>query len=158
LPTCVFALLCSKEALGHRWADLVPSPAPVPPAGTKLYNVSIEEAINPTSYDPTYKDDLNDKFDYIAPGWKPFKAIRPDDLKPPAHPVPGARKSFVATDEAMLNLCDEPNLIRLHGALNGLHPVPAPQLYPIFSLSKTNLHADIMVRARASLFCCATYR
>lgn len=47
----------------------------------------------------------------------------------------------------MLNLCDHPHLVRLHGALNGLHPVPSPQLLPIFSLSKTNLHSDIMVRS-----------
>lgn len=90
--------------------------------------------MHPTTFDPTYVDDLNDKFDYIAPGWKPFQASHPGDLLPPPHPIPGARKSFVATHEAMLDLCDNPNLIRLHGALNGLHPVPSPQLLPIFSL------------------------
>lgn len=61
--------------------------------------------------------------------------------------MPGAKKSFVASHDAMLNLCDHPHLVRLHGALNGLHPVPSPQLLPIFSLSKTNLHSDIMVRS-----------
>lgn len=44
-----------------------------------------------------------------------------------------------------MDLCANPDSIRLHGALNGLHPIASPRLMPIFSLSKTTLHSDITV-------------
>jgi len=52
-------------------------------------------------------------------------------------------KTFIASHASLLELCDHPELIPLHGALSGKNPVVSP-LTPIFSLSKTNLHSDIL--------------
>ena len=53
------------------------------------------------------------------------------------------RKSFISNHAELLNLCNHPELAPLHGALSGKNPVVQP-LTPIFSLSKTNLHADVL--------------
>ena len=61
-------------------------------------------------------------------------------------PVPSTAlgtKTFIASHPALLDLCDHPELIPLHGALSGKNPV-VQELTPIFSLSKTNLHSDIL--------------
>jgi len=61
-------------------------------------------------------------------------------------PVPSTsldHKTFIANHPALLDLCDHPELVPLHGALSGKNPRVQP-LTPIFSLSKTNLHSDIL--------------
>jgi hypothetical protein len=42
-----------------------------------------------------------------------------------------------------MDICNNPALVPLHGVLAGKNPVTQP-LTPVFSLSKTNLHADIL--------------
>jgi hypothetical protein len=78
-------------------------------------------------------------------GWKPLPKLTKAELDHrPVH-LKGGKKSFVWSQDGMMDLCANPEFVQLHGAMNGLHPVASPKLQPIFSLSKTNLHSDITV-------------
>lgn len=44
-----------------------------------------------------------------------------------------------------MDLCAHPDIIPLHGTTAGREPEPSAVLMPMFSLSKTNLHSDILV-------------
>ncbi|ORY21979.1 hypothetical protein BCR39DRAFT_474188 [Naematelia encephala] len=52
-------------------------------------------------------------------------------------------KKFVSSHSELFDLCAHPELVPLHGAVSGKNPV-VHQLQPIFSLSKTNFHADVL--------------
>lgn len=58
-------------------------------------------------------------------------------------PVP-AGKSFIKSHTASMDLCSHPSVPALHGLTLGLTPAPQAELLPLFSLSKTGLHADIL--------------
>lgn len=51
-------------------------------------------------------------------------------------------KTFVASHPALMDMCDHPELVPLHGVMAG-HEPHATDLIPLFSLSKTSMHADI---------------
>lgn len=44
-----------------------------------------------------------------------------------------------------MDICAHPEIIPLHGTTAGREPEPSAVLMPMFSLSKTNLHSDILV-------------
>lgn len=52
-------------------------------------------------------------------------------------------KTLVASHPALMEICDHPELVPLHGVLAG-HDPRATDLIPLFSLSKTSIHADIL--------------
>lgn len=67
-------------------------------------------------------------------GWKPLEQLSAAELGyQPSH-LKGGKKSFVWSQDGMMDLCANPEFVKLHGATNGLHPVPSPKLLPIFSL------------------------
>ncbi|WWC98816.1 hypothetical protein V866_005709 [Kwoniella sp. B9012] len=52
-------------------------------------------------------------------------------------------KSFVSSHSQSMDLCSHPNVIPIHGALAGKIP-KVNELMPIFTLSKTKLHSDVL--------------
>lgn len=54
-------------------------------------------------------------------------------------------KTFIADHVNNMDLCVHPDIINLHGATSGTKPMPQPELLPIFSLSRTALHSDVLV-------------
>jgi hypothetical protein len=56
---------------------------------------------------------------------------------------PTTSHSFISSHRDAQNICDHPDLIPIHGLLAGKDPHHGP-LIPLFCLSKTNLHADIL--------------
>lgn len=60
-----------------------------------------------------------------------------------AHHTSSHSKGFVASHSTLMDICEHPELVPLHGALSDKHPTMG-DLVPIFSLSKTSLHADIL--------------
>nr|ODN77252.1 hypothetical protein L203_06332 [Cryptococcus depauperatus CBS 7841] len=54
-----------------------------------------------------------------------------------------SNKSFVSSHSLLMDICQHPSLLSIHGALIGQSPVAQP-LTPIISLSKTRLHSDIL--------------
>ena len=94
---------------------------------------------------------VDDEIDLTLRGWPaacaPSSRLRLANRYPsPVSPIPPTAidyKTFIADHAALLNLCDHPNLVPLHGALSGKNPV-VQTLIPIFSLSKTSLHSDIL--------------
>lgn len=53
----------------------------------------------------------------------------------PLSPPEKETKSFVADlHEGLSDLCQNLEAVHLHGALNGVHPVPSAKLMPMFSL------------------------
>jgi hypothetical protein len=44
-----------------------------------------------------------------------------------------------------MDLCHHPEIIGLHGMTSGTKPQPQAQLRPVFSLSRTGLHSDVLV-------------
>lgn len=58
-------------------------------------------------------------------------------------PIP-AGKSFIKSHTLSMDLCTHPSIPALHGLTLGTTPAPQAALLPMFSLSKTNLHADIL--------------
>lgn len=57
--------------------------------------------------------------------------------------TPSIDKSFIASHRALMNICDRPDLVPIHGVLAG-HDPRVTDLIPLFSLSKTTMHADIL--------------
>ncbi len=53
-------------------------------------------------------------------------------------------KSLVADHYATFDLCQHPNALSLHGVTSGKNPHVQPRLSPVFSLSKTSLHTDVL--------------
>jgi hypothetical protein len=58
-----------------------------------------------------------------------------------------AGKSFVADVKAQSNLCAHPYNLDLHGLTSGKDVHVGKKLLPVFSLSKTSLHADVLAVA-----------
>ncbi|CDZ97802.1 Endoplasmic reticulum protein EP58, contains filamin rod domain and KDEL motif [Phaffia rhodozyma] len=54
-------------------------------------------------------------------------------------------KSFISSHVHTMNLCLHPDTIRIHASTSGTRPIPQSRLYPIFSLSRTGLHSDVLV-------------
>jgi len=74
---------------------------------------------------------------YSSPIWSPRrKAARESTTvtKP---------RSFVASSKNLMDICSHPDIVPLHGVLSGKDP-HVTDLYPLFSLSKTAMHADIL--------------
>lgn len=61
----------------------------------------------------------------------------PDDFRP-------AGKNFVSDLKAQSDLCAHPYNLALHGVTSGREVHIDGKLKPVFSLSKTSLHADIL--------------
>lgn len=59
-------------------------------------------------------------------------------------------KSFIVDHVASMDICNHPEVLNLHGSLGGIDPWPQGELMPIFSLSKTNFHSDILGIVRSS--------
>ncbi|WWD20528.1 hypothetical protein CI109_105004 [Kwoniella shandongensis] len=95
--------------------------------------------------------DEDDEIDMTLQGWSaacsPNSPIRTFDsnISPPSI-LPNtsiAHKSFISSHSTTMDLCTNPSLIPIHGALAGKSPKVRP-LTPIFSLSKTSLHSDVL--------------
>ncbi|CDZ98128.1 Endoplasmic reticulum protein EP58, contains filamin rod domain and KDEL motif [Phaffia rhodozyma] len=115
------------------------------PPHTPLWRQSVDEALHPTyNYTSPKEQYVDDPNVILSPGFR-RPHFKPEDLQAPPPPEMGAPKSFIADHTQSMDLCTHNSSIRLHGTMNGLHPVPASHLMPIFSLSKTNLHSDILV-------------
>lgn len=61
----------------------------------------------------------------------------------PSDPLSISSRTFISSHSALMDICNHPSLIPLHGALSHNSPHHSP-LTPLFSLSKTSLHADIL--------------
>ncbi|CED83568.1 Endoplasmic reticulum protein EP58, contains filamin rod domain and KDEL motif [Phaffia rhodozyma] len=55
-----------------------------------------------------------------------------------------ADKTFISSHSASMDLCNHPDVLSLHGTFVSLRPGTQSELMPYFSLSKTNLHSDIL--------------
>ena len=90
--------------------------------------------------------DEDDEIDLTVRGWR-ATCPRSSRIRTFDHtaspPTSVTSKSFIANHAAVMNLCDHPELIPIHGVMAGRNPHVRP-LTPIFSLSKTELHADIL--------------
>ncbi|KAK4686098.1 hypothetical protein P7C73_g4039, partial [Tremellales sp. Uapishka_1] len=88
--------------------------------------------------------DADDEIDLTLRGWAsscpPNSPLRSSARYNPPHPD---TKSFIASHSALFDICQHPSLVPLHGVLSGKNPA-TEELNPIFSLSKTHLHADIL--------------
>ncbi|WVQ85782.1 hypothetical protein IAT38_007949 [Cryptococcus sp. DSM 104549] len=94
--------------------------------------------------------DEDDEIDMTLRGWSsacpPSSPLRAHLATPPTSPLPPTslpEKSFISSHAATFDLCAHPDLVPIHGALAGKDPAMQP-LTPIFSLSKTRLHADVL--------------
>ncbi|KAK8850347.1 hypothetical protein IAR55_004265 [Kwoniella newhampshirensis] len=95
--------------------------------------------------------DEDDEIDMTLEGWaaacpfsSPIRIYSP--LTSPPSILPNTsitHKSFISSHSSTMDLCSNPSLISLHGALAGKSPKVQP-LTPIFSLSKTKLHSDVL--------------
>ncbi|WWC92054.1 uncharacterized protein L201_007008 [Kwoniella dendrophila CBS 6074] len=54
-----------------------------------------------------------------------------------------SNKKFISSHSKSMDLCQHPEIITIHGSLAGKIP-KVSELIPIFTLSKTNLHSDIL--------------
>lgn len=59
-------------------------------------------------------------------------------------PKPNANKSFIVSHVQAMDICENPEILNLHGSTAGVEPHTQGELFPIFSLSKTRFHADIL--------------
>lgn len=139
LSSYVSRLLFGSPSLHLTW--------PVrPTAGSPLHELHKAQALDPNLFDPDYKDvEATAGSDEIFMGWKPPRPLTKSERDFPPMVLKGGEKSFVWSQEGMMDLCANPDFLQLHGAMNGLHPIASPRLLPIFSLSKTHLHSDITV-------------
>jgi hypothetical protein len=95
----------------------------------------------PIDYDP-YAEEL----DTSEHGWNVACPYTSNARNPALHD-PEAKpfgKSFVSDVFAQFDLCKHPYNIPLHGVTAGKEPYVDGYVKPIFSLSKTSLHADIL--------------
>ncbi|KAL7415370.1 glycosyl transferase family 90-domain-containing protein [Mrakia frigida] len=135
------------------------------PPGSNLYNQTLAEAISrlpppdhpPSSFPPSTLDShpsTNSSFPPPPEAPPPLTLIPPHyhaplpdpaSLLSPPFPHAGKPKSFIANLTSLMDICAHPDIIPLHGTTAGREPEPSAVLMPIFSLSKTNLHSDILV-------------
>ncbi|WVF68121.1 hypothetical protein IAT40_002884 [Kwoniella sp. CBS 6097] len=94
--------------------------------------------------------DADDEIDLTLRGWSAACPARTaiktheDDEIPSFLPHTSLnQKSFISSHRATMDICSHPDLVPLHGVLAGKNPHVEP-LTPIFTLSKTGLHADIL--------------
>jgi hypothetical protein len=95
--------------------------------------------------------DENEEIDLSLRGWKAMcPADSPMGLElgntPAAYdPSNGTRSTytFIADHYRSMDLCDHPEIVPLHGSLLEKDPA-ASELAPLFVLSKTTLHSDIL--------------
>ncbi|EIW69878.1 hypothetical protein TREMEDRAFT_61649 [Tremella mesenterica DSM 1558] len=85
-----------------------------------------------------------DEIDLTFRGWPaacpPQSRLRTSRF---AHLSSTPTKSFISSHSSLMDICDHPELVPLHGTLSGKVPAVG-DLTPIFVLSKTNLHSDIL--------------
>ncbi|OCF34447.1 hypothetical protein I316_03961 [Kwoniella heveanensis BCC8398] len=94
--------------------------------------------------------DADDEIDLTLRGWAaacpPRSAIKThdSDVVPPSLPDTSLdQKTFISSHRTTMDICSHPDLVPLHGVLAGKNP-QVESLTPIFTLSKTGLHADIL--------------
>ncbi|KAL7425261.1 hypothetical protein Q5752_000949 [Cryptotrichosporon argae] len=92
--------------------------------------------------------DIDDELDLTLRGWAaacpPGSKARHYDRYAVSRPEGIAGKTFIGPDHlALMDVCAHPELIAEHGVLSGKTPRVGP-LVPLFSLSKTTLHADVL--------------
>ncbi|WWC72342.1 uncharacterized protein I206_106304 [Kwoniella pini CBS 10737] len=95
--------------------------------------------------------DEEEEIDLTLSGWSsacpprsPIKSI--DSLSSISNWMPNtslSHKAFISSHSKSMDLCSHPDMIPIHGAVAGKSP-RANHLTPIFTLSKTALHADIL--------------
>lgn len=89
-------------------------------------------------YDPSIEMDTS------MSGWKAACPPRSPLRKGGKALDPPKGKSFIVNQAATMDLCQHPSVLALHGTTAGINPLPQGDLMPIFSLSKTKFHADIL--------------
>lgn len=93
------------------------------------------------------------EMDFSTHGWSAACSPR----SPARSGIPlnnSTRKSFIVDHVATMDICNHPEVLDLHGSLGGIDPWPQGELMPIFSLSKTNFHSDILGIVRSSFESC----
>ncbi|KAJ9096751.1 hypothetical protein QFC21_005021 [Naganishia friedmannii] len=96
--------------------------------------------------DREYYDPYAEELDTSEHGWDVACPYTSNTRNPALHD-PDAKplgKSFVSDVSAQFDLCKHPYNIPLHGVTAGKQPFVDGYVKPIFSLSKTSLHADIL--------------
>ena len=89
-------------------------------------------------YDPSIEMDTS------MHGWAAACPPRSPLRSKTASPRTAEGKSFIVSHTATMDLCQHPSVLPLHGTTAGIDPYPQGDLMPIFSLSKTKFHADIL--------------
>ncbi|KAL7408836.1 glycosyl transferase family 90-domain-containing protein [Mrakia frigida] len=97
----------------------------------------IELAEDGEYYDPSVEMDTS------RHGWEAACPPRSPIRAQPPLPAPTA-KSFIVSHVATMDICQHPSVLGLHGTTAGVYPYTQGDLMPIFSLSKTKFHADIL--------------
>ncbi|WVR08430.1 hypothetical protein IAU60_005485 [Kwoniella sp. DSM 27419] len=100
--------------------------------------------------------DADDEIDLTLKGWsaacpprspiQTFDEFSPKNSIVTPHSLPNtslSRKTFISSHSASMDICQHPGLIPIHGFLAGKEP-HVEALTPIFTLSKTHLHSDIL--------------
>ncbi|WVQ95730.1 hypothetical protein IAU59_002829 [Kwoniella sp. CBS 9459] len=94
--------------------------------------------------------DADDEIDLTLRGWSaacpPQTSIKSHDSDKAPDFMPDTSletKTFISSHWASMDICSNPDLVPLHGVLAGKDP-HVEHLTPIFTLSKTGLHADIL--------------
>ncbi|KAJ9105552.1 hypothetical protein QFC19_003534 [Naganishia cerealis] len=96
--------------------------------------------------DHEYYDTDSEELDTSEKGWSVACAYTSNARKPALRDLNSKPygKSFVSDVSAQFDLCKHPYNIDLHGVTAGEEPHVSGYVKPIFSLSKTSLHADIL--------------
>lgn len=66
-----------------------------------------------------------------------------DDTSTPSDPLSLSSRTFISSHSALMDVCAHPSIVPIHGVLSHNSPHHSP-LTPLFSLSKTSLHSDIL--------------
>lgn len=92
--------------------------------------------------------EVGEELDTTLRGWEAACPYRSPSRKEPSHTrlerLHKHRKTFISDHSASFDLCYNPSSLALHGYMSAQRPHVQDQLVPIFSLSKTNLHVDIL--------------
>lgn len=111
-------------------------------APTRFISYGHRQDLDNLIEDGSYLDPLGET-DTDGHGWAAACPYGSVFRKLGEQPTPAA-KSFIKSHVQSMDLCAHPSVPALHGLTLGMTPVPQTTLLPMFSLSKTNLHADIL--------------
>lgn len=87
--------------------------------------------------------DPSNEMDTSGNGWAAACPPRSPIRAQPALDAPSG-KSFIVNHAATMDICNHPSVLGLHGTTAGISPYTQGDLLPMFSLSKTKFHADIL--------------